>query len=121
VTKELLPFANSREVHASHDGDATASEKVTVRNIHYGSCMNREKEHKMKNADDLLAAVFVAALLILTAWGNAIVMFAVSAIGWVAGLLFFGNRARSGGLLVAVVGFAVGAAIAIAIRLKRSY
>jgi hypothetical protein len=43
----------------------------------------------MQNRDDILAAITVAVLLLLTALGNATVMMAVSAIGCVAGLLVF--------------------------------
>jgi hypothetical protein len=55
-----------------------------------------------------LAPVAVAALLILTAWGNAMAMFAVSAVGLLVTLLVSPRAYRRDGVLIAMVGAAVG-------------
>jgi hypothetical protein len=68
---------------------------------------------KSINLPDIYAAVTVALLLILTAWGNALAMFAVAAVGTVLGLLIFGRQfARRGAAAVVV---ACGVAVVIAL------
>lgn len=69
----------------------------------------------MKNADGVLAAVTVVALLLLTAGGNARAMLVVSAILLVAGFAVLRADTFRSKLLAAVVG-CVAAAVAIAIR-----
>ena len=64
------------------------------------------------NKDDAFPAVAVAVLLILTAWGNAIAMMIVSAVGLIIGLFLYRGRFLKGGLLAAavacVVAFVIG-------------
>jgi asparagine N-glycosylation enzyme membrane subunit Stt3 len=72
----------------------------------------------MKNADDAFAAIAVSLLLILTAWGNAIAMFAVSAIGLVIAFIVFKGRTFRGSLLAATVGLVTAAAVALAMFLS---
>jgi hypothetical protein len=62
---------------------------------------------------DRLAAVAVALLLILTAWGNAVVMLAVAGLGLVAGMIFFGRGFIKGGALSAFLAFVLAVAIAL--------
>ncbi len=67
----------------------------------------------------IFAAIAVATLLLLTAWGNATAMLVVSALGLVVGLVVFGRRAWRGALLVALAGFGVAAAVAMILILGR--
>jgi len=64
---------------------------------------------------DVYAAVTVALLLILAAWGNATAMFVVGATGLVLGLLTFGWRFARRGAAAAVVACAVAVVIALII------
>jgi asparagine N-glycosylation enzyme membrane subunit Stt3 len=64
---------------------------------------------------DIYAAVTVALLLILTAWGNALAMFVVAAVGVVLGLLIFGRRFARRGAVAAVIACGVAVVIALII------
>ena len=72
----------------------------------------------MKNVDNIFAAIVLLALLLLSAWGNATLLLVVSAILFVAGLVVFrmDTFRRKLLALAAVVGSAVGVAIAIVFR-----
>jgi hypothetical protein len=74
----------------------------------------------VKSRGDVFAAIAVAVLLLLTAWGNATAMMVVSAIGLVIGAVLFRGRTASGGILVATTGFAVAGAIAIDVSEPKS-
>jgi hypothetical protein len=69
----------------------------------------------MKNQSpyDKPAAVAVSLLLILTAWGNAVVMLVVAVLGLAASVLFFRKRITHGGALSATLGFVLAIAIAL--------
>jgi hypothetical protein len=71
-----------------------------------------------QSLNDKLAAIIVAVLLILTAWGNAVVMLVVSLLGLVVGLLFFRKNITKGGPLAAVVGFVLAIIIAFVMLLR---
>lgn len=60
---------------------------------------------------DKLAALAVALLLILTAWGNAVVMLVVAILGFVASVIFFRKQITRGGALSATLGFVLAIAI----------
>lgn len=62
---------------------------------------------------DKFAALAVALMLILTAWGNSFAMMAFGLTGIVIGLLFFRNKLGRGGLLAAIVGFVTAVIIAL--------
>lgn len=64
---------------------------------------------------DWSSALTVAVLLLLTAWGNAVAMFVVSALALVVGLLAFGRNLGRGGTLAATVGSGVAILIALVI------
>jgi hypothetical protein len=66
---------------------------------------------------DWFAAVTVALLLVLTAWGNAVAMFVVSTLALVVSLLVFGRTFARGGALAAAVGCVVAMVIALVMRL----
>jgi membrane protein YqaA with SNARE-associated domain len=72
----------------------------------------------MKNVDNIFAALVLLALLLLSAWGSATLLLVVSAILFVAGLVVFrmDTFRRKLLALAAVVGSAVGVAIAIVFR-----
>ena len=72
----------------------------------------------MKNVDNIFAAIVLLALLLLSAWGNATLLLVVSAILFFAGLVVFrmDTFRRKLLALAAVVGSAVGIAIAIVFR-----
>ena len=72
----------------------------------------------MKNVDNIFAAIVLLALLLLSAWGNATLLLVVSAILFVAGLVVFrmDTFRRKLLALAAVVGSALGVAIAIVFR-----
>lgn len=67
--------------------------------------------------DEYFGAVVVAALLILTAWGNAIAMFIASAIGVVVALVAFRKRMHRGSVLVGLIACVVAGGLAVAITL----
>lgn len=62
---------------------------------------------------DKLAAVAVALLLILTAWGNAVIMLILAVLGLVASVIYFRRRITRGGALSAILGFVAAVAIAL--------
>jgi hypothetical protein len=62
---------------------------------------------------DKLAAITVALLLILTAWGNAVVMFIVASLGLVVFVLISQKNITRGGALAAAVGFALAIGISL--------
>ncbi|MCJ7667742.1 MAG: hypothetical protein MUP04_05595 [Anaerolineae bacterium] len=62
---------------------------------------------------DKFAAIAIAVLLILTAWGNALAMLIVSLLGLVVGFLFFRKSIARGGALAATVGFVLAIIIAL--------
>ena len=69
----------------------------------------------MKKRDDAFAAIAVAVLLILTAWGNAIAMMIVSAAGLLVAALIYRKQLFKGAALVALVAFVVAAGIGLAL------
>ena len=62
---------------------------------------------------DLYTAATVAALLILTAWGNAVAMLVVAVLGIVVGLLIFGKSFVRRGALAATVACLIAVVIAL--------
>jgi hypothetical protein len=58
-----------------------------------------------QSRSDKLAAVAVALLLILTAWGNAVAMLVVAVLGLVASVLFYQKRISHHAVLSAMLGF----------------
>ena len=79
---------------------------------------------RMKDPADLFAAVVVAALLVLTAWGNAIALLAFSAIALVVLLAARNLRGKLGssrGRLVFAIGVAMAVGIASAFILSRTH
>jgi len=64
------------------------------------------------------AALAVAVLVILTAWGNALAMLVFGALGLAGGLLLFRKSIARGGALAATVGFAVAIVIALVTLLR---
>lgn len=66
-----------------------------------------------QSLSDKLATVAVALLLILTAWGNATVMFVVALLGLAVSVIFFRNEITRGGALSATLGFVLASAIAL--------
>ncbi len=75
--------------------------------------------HITKQADDAIPVIPVLILLLLTPWPLA--MITASAIGLAALFVVFRGRRLQGTLLMALVSFAVAAAIAILIWLGRSH
>jgi hypothetical protein len=71
-----------------------------------------------QSLSDKLAALAVAVLLILTAWGNAVVMLAVGALGLAVSALFFRKSIARGGALAASVGFVLAIVIALIMLLR---
>ena len=71
-----------------------------------------------QSLNDKLAALAVAMLLVLTAWGNAVAMLVVAALGLVVGLLFFRKSITQGGALAATVGFVLAIVIALVMLLR---
>lgn len=65
-----------------------------------------------QSLSDRFAALAVAVLLILTAWGNAVAMLVVAVLGLVVGLLLFRKGITRGGVLAATVGCALAIVIA---------
>ena len=66
-----------------------------------------------QSLSDKLAAVAVALLLILTAWGNAVVMLVVAALGLVVSVILFRKQITRGGALSATLGSVLAVAIAL--------
>lgn len=73
-----------------------------------------------QSLNDKLATIVVAVLLILTAWGNAVVMLVVSLLGLAVGLLFFRKSITQGGSLAAIDSFALAIIIAFVMLLRQS-
>ena len=71
-----------------------------------------------KSLSDKLAAVAVAVLLILTAWGNAAIMLIAAAIGLVVSAILFRIQLTRGGALSATLGCVVAIAIALVMQLR---
>ena len=67
---------------------------------------------------DRLAAVAVALLLILTAWGNAMVLLVVALLGVAVTLVFFRKKVTRGAALSATSGFVLAIAIALLALLR---
>lgn len=71
-----------------------------------------------RSQSDRVAAPVVAVLLILTAWGNAVAMLAVSVLGLALGVLFFRKSLTKGPALAATLGFLLVIAIALIMLLR---
>jgi len=71
-----------------------------------------------QSQSDKFAAIAIAVLLILTAWGNALAMLVVSLLGLVVGFLFFRKSIARGGALAATVGFVLAIIIALVFLLR---
>jgi hypothetical protein len=71
-----------------------------------------------RSLSDKFAALAVAVLLIVTAWGNALAMLIVALLGLAVGLLFFRKSVARGGALAAIVGFVVAIIIALVFLLR---
>ncbi|MGA9351205.1 MAG: hypothetical protein WBW48_20700 [Anaerolineae bacterium] len=71
-----------------------------------------------QSLSDRFAALAVAVLLILTAWGNAVAMLVVAVLGLVVGLLLFRKSITRGGALAATVGFVLAIVIALVMLLR---
>jgi hypothetical protein len=67
---------------------------------------------------DRLAALVVAVLLILAAWGNALVMLVVAALGLAGCVLFYRKSISRGGVLAATVGLVLAIVIALTMLLQ---
>jgi D-alanyl-lipoteichoic acid acyltransferase DltB (MBOAT superfamily) len=67
---------------------------------------------------DSLAAVVVAVLLILAAWGNAVVMLVVAGLGLGVWVLFYRKSIFRRGVLAATAGLVVAIAIALILLLQ---
>ncbi|MGD2147079.1 MAG: hypothetical protein PVH41_10325 [Anaerolineae bacterium] len=71
-----------------------------------------------QQTSDKLAALVVAVLLILAAWGNAIVMLVVAALGLAVCVLYYRKSISRGGVLAATVGLVLAIVIALIMLLK---
>lgn len=71
-----------------------------------------------QSSNDKFAAITVAGLLLLTAWGNANAMLIFGALGLVIGVLFFRKNLGRGAMLAATVGCVVAILIALAAKLR---
>jgi O-antigen ligase len=67
---------------------------------------------------DKLAAIAVALLLILTAWGNAAIMLIVAVLGLIVSATLFRKRITKGGALSAALGCIVAVAVALIMLLQ---
>ena len=72
---------------------------------------------KYQSLSDEYEAVVVAILLILTAWGNAMAMLIVGAIGLVVFVLISRKNMPRGGAMAAIAGFILSMVIALAMML----
>ena len=70
-----------------------------------------------ESLSDKMAAVAVALLLILTAWGNATIMLIVSVLGLVLSAILLRKRITQGGALPAALGCVVAIAVALVMLL----
>jgi hypothetical protein len=66
-----------------------------------------------QSPSDKLAALAVAVLLILAAWGNAVVMLVVAALGLAVCVLFYRKSMARGGALAATLGLVLAVVIAL--------
>jgi hypothetical protein len=71
-----------------------------------------------QSLSDRLAAVAVALLLILTAWGNAEIMLIVAVLGLVVSAILLRTRITQGGALSAALGCMVAVAVAVVMLLR---
>jgi hypothetical protein len=71
-----------------------------------------------QSLSDKLAALVVAVLLILTAWGNAVALLVVAVLGLAVGVLLFRKSIARGGALAATVGFVLAIVIALIMLLR---
>ena len=76
--------------------------------------MKEKDDLPLKEKEDALAAIAIAILLILTAWGNAVVMMIGSLVGLVLMMIFFKGKLHHGAGLAAIVAIVVAVTIAIA-------
>ena len=70
-----------------------------------------------RSLSDRLAALAVALLLILTAWGNAAIMLIVAVLGIVVSAILFRTRITQGAGLSAALGCTVAVAVAVVMLL----
>lgn len=70
-----------------------------------------------RSLSDRLAALAVALLLILTAWGNAAIMLIVAVLGIVVSAILFRTRITQGASLSAALGCTVAVAVAVVMLL----
>jgi flagellar biosynthesis protein FliP len=77
-----------------------------------------QKPMNSQSLNDKLAALAVAVLLILTAWGNAVAMLVVAVLGLVVGLLLFRKSITQGRAPAATVGFVLAVVIALVMLLR---
>ncbi len=66
-----------------------------------------------KPLSDQLSALLVVILLLLTALGNAVVLFLFSLAGILLGLVYYRNSLGKGAMLAAAAGFCTGLVIAL--------
>lgn len=71
-----------------------------------------------RTLSDKMAAVAVALLLILTAWGNAAILLIASVLGLVASAILYRTRITQGGALSAALGCMVAVAVAVVMLLR---
>ena len=71
-----------------------------------------------QSLSDRLAAVAVALLLILTAWGNAEIMLIVAVLGLVVSAILLRKRITQGGAISAALGCVVAVAVALIMLLR---
>jgi len=71
-----------------------------------------------QSLSDKLAAIAVALLLILTAWGNAVIMLIVAALGLAVSVILFCKQITRGGVLSATSGLVLGIAVALIMLLR---
>ena len=72
----------------------------------------------IQSLSDRLAAVAVALLLILTAWGNAEIMLIVAVLGLVVSAILLRKRITQGGAISAALGCVVAVAVALIMLLR---
>jgi hypothetical protein len=66
-----------------------------------------------RQLSDRVAALLVAVLILLTAFGSGWVLLIASVLALAVGVLFFRKSLRKGGALVAIVGFLMALVIAV--------
>ena len=82
-----------------------------------GREVTMKDEIPIREKEDAFAAIAIAVMLILTAWGNAIAMMVGSLIGFVIMALVFKKKLHHGVGLAVVVALVVVASLAIALFL----